>query len=95
MNMNKNKHELLKACIKHDSYEIGCPGCENGLLKEIKVGVEYQGVPLTGWRCAICFNFADVHMIDVTLCTYHAKRYNFGYGDSLKSMVDELKKSKI
>ena len=39
-----------------------------------------------GWRCAVCFRIAQVFMIDVTLCTEHAKRYNFGYGESLKSM---------
>lgn len=49
-------------------------------------------IPDTGWRCAVCFSFAQVIMIDVTLCVNHAKRYNFGYGDSLKSMREEYDK---
>ena len=44
----------------------------------------------TGWRCAVCFDLAQVNMIDVSLCVKHAKRYNFGYGDSLASMREEF-----
>ena len=58
------------------------------------IGGEYDGnrvgVPYTGWKCAVCFNHAHVRMIDVTLCVEHAKRYDFGYGDDLKSMREEL-----
>ena len=54
------------------------------LVPEINIGS-----PDTGWRCAICFGYAQVQMIDVILCVNHAKRYNFGYGDSLKSMREE------
>ena len=46
--------------------------------------------PDTGWRCAVCFTYAQVHMIDVTLCVPHAKRYNFGYGDRLADMREEF-----
>jgi hypothetical protein len=46
----------------------------------------------SGWRCAICFKYAGVLMIDVTLCEEHAKRYKFGYGESLKSMFEEVNK---
>lgn len=53
----------------------------------LKLRDEYGNlVPDTGWRCAVCFELAQVQMIDVTLCVEHAKRYNFGYGESLKSM---------
>lgn len=48
-------------------------------------------VPDTGWRCAVCFEHAQVQMIDVTLCVPHAKRYKFGYGEQLKSMGEEDK----
>lgn len=46
-------------------------------------------VPYTGWKCSVCFDHAHVKMIDVVLCVDHAKRYNFGYGDSLADMREE------
>ena len=48
------------------------------------------GYPDTGWRCAICFSYAQVNMQGTTLCVGHAKRYNFGYGETLKSMRKEF-----
>src|SRR3990167_3048710 len=49
----------------------------------------------TGWRCAVCFQLAQVKMIGVTLCVPHAKRYNFGYGDKLADMREEFDGRKI
>jgi len=51
---------------------------------------DFETFPDTGWRCAVCFKVAQVWMIDVCLCVEHAKRYNFGYGDSLASMREEF-----
>ena len=50
----------------------------------------FDSFPDTGWRCAVCFECAQVQMIDVTLCVKHAKRYNFGYGESLAKMREEV-----
>lgn len=55
--------------------------------------LELEGVIDTGWRCACCFEVAQVHMIDVTLCSKHAKEYNFGYGKNLKQMREEYEMS--
>lgn len=43
----------------------------------------------SGWKCAICFEYASVFMIDVTLCEDHARRHNFGYGDRLLDLREE------
>lgn len=47
----------------------------------------------TGWRCAICFQVAQVNMQGVTLCVDHARLYNFGYGKTLKRMRNEFDKT--
>jgi hypothetical protein len=46
----------------------------------------------TGWRCSICLQLAQVMMAGETMCVEHAKRWNHGYGESIKQMKDELQK---
>ncbi len=53
-----------------------------------------QSVPDIGWRCAICFTYAQVLVQDTTFCVEHARKYNFGYGDSLEDLVKEFNKKK-
>ena len=47
-------------------------------------------VPHTGWRCCVCFVYAQVDCCGMKMCVDHAKAYDHGYGKSLQKMTKEL-----
>lgn len=71
----------------------GLPGGGGGGGWEAHTGIVQQDesglLMSSGWKCAICFEYASVFMINVTLCEEHAKRHNFGYGDTLQDLRKE------
>lgn len=56
---------------------------------ETEAQLDYIGVPITGWYCSVCFEYANVMMNGETLCRDHAKRWKFGYGEKLINMRKE------
>jgi len=49
-----------------------------------------QFTPDTGWRCSVCFDYAQVMMAGESMCVKHAKEWQHGYGKSIKEMRDAL-----
>lgn len=98
----KKKIEIKTFCDKEEHLWTSLYHCKCGyyqwnkknrsMEKKINIPVtpDYDVFPDTGWRCAVCFQVAQVKMIDVILCVTHAKRYNFGYGDALADMREEF-----
>jgi len=61
------------------------------ILAGERVYADVDYLPLTGWKCSVCFQNAQVTMCGETLCLDHACRYKWGYGETLKAMSEELK----
>ncbi len=45
----------------------------------------------TSWRCVVCYELAQCFCHDCTLCTKHAREYEFGYGKTMLQMLEEQK----
>lgn len=96
--MSKSDCCLSTVMINPTTSEQYCSNCMDicNHFEDTYVKIDVGGVPDTGFRCAICFEYAQVLMENTTLCVDHAKRYNFGYGveedlkNSLKAMREEF-----
>lgn len=48
--------------------------------------VDMVGEPLTGYRCCVCFEYAQVLDSGQSFCVKHAKQWNHGNGMTLEHM---------
>jgi hypothetical protein len=64
------------------------------MKRKIPVFEDAHYRPDTGYNCSICFEVARVWMIGECLCINHAKRFSHGYGETLKSMREEIDNKK-
>ena len=64
---------------------------DDDILSINVVDNDFNGVPVMGWFCSVCYEYAQVMTCGETLCIKHAKEWQHGYGKSLKELTDEPK----
>ena len=88
MGSKKKMKQGIVACPIHGDNEttLECPDC-----RPYNVGIN-PNVPITGWFCPVCFNYADIKFADYIFCREHWKEFIAGHGKkTLTEMIQEYK----